>query len=116
MDPNLIKAVIDKESNFNPNAKGTSGEIGLMQLMPGTAKDLGVTDRSNPEQNIAGGAKYLRQLLDRYKNDLNKALVAYNAGMGNVDRYYNDPNNAAIKAGKKYAASVQSKYDYMKSA
>lgn len=86
VDPNLIKAIIKKESSFNPNAVGTRGEQGLMQLMPGTAKDMEVTDRTNPKQNIEGGTKYIKQQLDKH-NSLEEALAAYNAGPGNVKKY-----------------------------
>jgi soluble lytic murein transglycosylase-like protein len=86
VDPALLRGLIRQESNFNANATSPAGARGLTQLMPGTAAALGV-DPSVPAQAIEGGAKYLRQQLDRFANDPAKALAAYNAGPGAVQRY-----------------------------
>ncbi len=87
VDPDLIMAMIQVESGFNPRAVSSKGAMGLMQLMPATARELGVSDPFDIEDNIMGGVKYLRYLSEKYKGNLELALAAYNAGPYAVDKY-----------------------------
>jgi len=91
IDKSLVKAVIAAESNYNPKAVSKKGASGLMQLMPKTAESLKVADCFNPSDNIKGGVRYLRFLLDTFKGDVSLALAAYNAGMSNVAKYKGVP-------------------------
>lgn len=94
----LIKAVIHAESGYNPNAVSSKGAGGLMQLMPDTARSLKVVDRFNPRDNVDGGVRYLRFLIDTFRGDISLALAAYNAGLSKVAKYggippYNETRN-----------------------
>jgi len=91
LDPDLLKAVIMAESGGEPYAVSRKGALGLMQIMPDTASELGVRDPFNPHANIEGGARYLRQLLDRFQGNLLLALAGYNAGPSVVERYRGVP-------------------------
>ncbi len=106
VDPSLVQAVIQAESSGNPKAVSSAGAQGLMQLMPGTAKELGVKDPFDPAENIMAGTRYLRRLLDRYQGNTRLALAAYNWGMGNLE---NRPH-ALPRETKEYIAKVEQYY------
>jgi soluble lytic murein transglycosylase-like protein len=106
VQPKLLRAVIEQESRFHPCAVSPKGAKGMMQLMPDTAAELGVSDPFDPKENIEAGAKYIRQLLDRYKGDLAQALGAYNAGPGAVDQAGGIPN---FRETRDYVQSIMQK-------
>jgi hypothetical protein len=106
IDESLLEAVAYRESSFNANATSSAGAQGIMQLMPDTAKDLGITDAYDAYQNIMGGAKYLKWLYDRYNGDLSLTLAAYNAGYGAVDRAGGVPSTGV----QNFVTSVMSLY------
>jgi len=111
VDSDLAKAVAKAESDFNPQALSSTGAQGIMQLMPETAKSLGVDDPFNPEKNIAGGIRYLRGMLDKFGGNTELALAAYNAGSGNVEKYGGIP---PFSETKNYIKAVQKYYQQMK--
>jgi soluble lytic murein transglycosylase-like protein len=107
LDPDLVLALVQVESAFRPNAVSPKGAQGLTQLMPATARELGVKDAFDPAQNLDGGARYLRQLLTRYGGDVKRALAAYNAGPGAVDRHQGVP---PFRETRQYVRRVLDKY------
>ncbi len=107
LDPSLIRSIIETESKFNPRAVSPKGARGLMQLMPATAEQLGVANSFDPEQNIHGGVRYFRSLLDTFDNDLVLSLAAYNAGENLVQRLGRVPH---IKETRDYIQSVTKLY------
>lgn len=108
IDPDLLASVVRQESGGHPRVVSRAGAQGLMQLMPGTAADLGVSDSFAPGENIRGGTNYLNQLLDRYHNNLVLALAAYNAGPAAVDRWHGIPPYSETRA---YVARVIHEYN-----
>jgi soluble lytic murein transglycosylase-like protein len=113
VDPRLVAEVVRRESAFNQNAISSVGASGLMQLMPATAKFLGVTDVFDARQNIFGGTRYLRTLLDTFNGDLDLALAAYNAGPGAVRKYNGVPPYRETRA---YVATIRSNYERQRNA
>lgn len=107
VDPRLVAAITQTESNFDPRATSSTGAAGLMQLMPETARELGVSDRYDAAQNMRGGSRYLRQLLDRFHGDISLAVAAYNAGPGAVEKYGGVPPYAETQT---YVARVMETY------
>jgi len=108
VDENFVRAIIKQESGFNPNAKSKSGAMGLMQLMPKTAHGLGIADAFNPEQNVDGGVRYIKDLIEKYDGEKKIALAAYNAGPTAVKRYGGIP---PYKETQNYVKNVMAIYE-----
>jgi soluble lytic murein transglycosylase-like protein len=115
VDPNLVRALVKVESNFNPNAVSRKGAMGLMQLMPQTARQLRLTNPFNPEENVDAGVRHLRELLDNYGGDVRLSLAAYNAGTGAVARssgipHYAETRNYVKRITQLYSGSLGSSF------
>ena len=107
MDPALIRAVMQTESAFHPYAVSRAGAEGLMQLMPALADEMGVSDSFDPRENIMGGARYLKRLLEYHNGNLDLALASYNAGPGNVERYGGIP---PLRETRRYVKTIKALY------
>jgi soluble lytic murein transglycosylase-like protein len=107
LDAGLIRAVMQAESAFHPYAVSRAGAEGLMQLMPALADEMGVTDSFDPRENIMGGTRYLKRLLDYHQGNLDLALASYNAGPGNVERYGGIP---PFRETRKYVKTIKALY------
>jgi soluble lytic murein transglycosylase-like protein len=110
VDPRFVKAIIQQESGFNPNATSPCGAMGMMQLMPDTARGLGVRNGYDAKENIMGGVKYIKQQLDAFGGDKEKALAAYNAGPGAVQKFGGVPPYAETQ---NYVKNIMSMYNGM---
>jgi soluble lytic murein transglycosylase-like protein len=115
VDPNLVRALVKVESNFNPNAVSRKGAMGLMQLMPQTARQLRLTNPFNPDENVDAGVRHLRELLDNYGGDVRLSLAAYNAGTGAVARssgipHYAETRNYVKRITQLYSGSLGSSF------
>jgi len=113
LDPDLIRAVIKAESDFKVSARSNKGAMGLMQLMPDTARLHNISDAYNPSENVEGGARHLRMLLDRYQGDLELSLAAYNAGSAAVEKHRGIP---PFPETKEYVRRVLRFYDSYRTA